>query len=279
MSTRLDKDWSIRRTPVMNQTHKIALAPTWAQHAGYARVAYNHALADFKVGLDEGEWRNERTLCPHFNAVKFKAHPWARSLSQNAAKYAIIALGDAVKAWRNDRQANRFPTFKSRRKHRRAFRADNGPDTVRAEGKRILLPKIGWVKMRERLRFVGSVRETTIVQDGGRWFACVAVRTQDEHSPFDPSKPALGVDVAYPRWRSYPMVRATRTRSRWRALKASWRGCRRPYRGLRTRMARTSGADAATASAKLFAGCTLESGTNLSMRITRPQPRSRSPVA
>ena len=37
----------------MIRTHKIALDPTprqarrLAQHAGYARVAYNHALADF----------------------------------------------------------------------------------------------------------------------------------------------------------------------------------------------------------------------------------------
>ena len=47
----------------MTRTHKIALAPNqeqgslFAQHAGYARVAYNHALADFKAGLDEDEWR------------------------------------------------------------------------------------------------------------------------------------------------------------------------------------------------------------------------------
>ena len=185
----------------MNRTHKIALSPNreqgalFAQHAGYARVAYNHALADSKAGLDEGEWRNDRTLRPRFNAVKFEMYPWARALCQNAAKYAIIAVGDAVKAWRNPKQTNRFPRFKSRRKHTRSFRADNGPDTIRVDGKRIHLPKIGWVKMREKLRFVGSVREVSIVQDGGRWFACVAVKTTDKPAPFDPSRPTLGVDV------------------------------------------------------------------------------------
>ena len=41
----------------MLKTHKIALNPNnvqatqFAQHCGYARVAYNHALADFKEGL------------------------------------------------------------------------------------------------------------------------------------------------------------------------------------------------------------------------------------
>ena len=39
----------------MLKTHKIALDPNnvqatqFAQHCGYARVAYNHVLADFKL--------------------------------------------------------------------------------------------------------------------------------------------------------------------------------------------------------------------------------------
>ena len=35
-----------------------------------------------------------------------------------------------------------FPRFK-RRKHEQGFRADNGPDTVRVDGKAVILPKIG----------------------------------------------------------------------------------------------------------------------------------------
>ena len=58
------------------KTHKIALvtnnrqASLLAQHAGFARFAYNSALADFKAGLDQGEWLRERTLRCRFNAVK-----------------------------------------------------------------------------------------------------------------------------------------------------------------------------------------------------------------
>ena len=164
----------------MIRTHKIALDPTpsqarrLAQHAGYARVAYNHALADFKDGLDKGEWRTHYALRPRWNQVKRTRYPWCQDLSQNAAKYAIIALGDAVKAWRCDRQKNRFPRFKSRR-GKAAFRADNGPGTVRAQGRRIHLPRIGSLRMREALRFDGVVLECTVKRDAGRWFACVCV--------------------------------------------------------------------------------------------------------
>ena len=56
--------------------HKIALDPNkrqttaLRQHCGAARVAFNHALADFREGLDAGEWRGDKTLRPRFNAVK-----------------------------------------------------------------------------------------------------------------------------------------------------------------------------------------------------------------
>ena len=164
----------------MIRTHKIALDPTpkqarkLAQHAGYARVAYNHALADFKDGLGKGEWRTHYELRRRWNQVKRTLHPWCQDLSQNAAKYAIVALGDAVKAWRSDNQDNRFPRFKSRL-GKAAFRADNGPGTVHCRGRRIRLPKIGGLRMWEALRFAGVVLECTVKRDAGRWFACVCV--------------------------------------------------------------------------------------------------------
>ena len=112
-------------------------------------------MADFKDGLGKGEWRTHYELRPRWNRVKAGRYPWCRELSQNAAKYAIIQLGDAVRAWRSDRQKNRFPRFKSRR-GKAAFRADNGPGTVHSRDRRIHLPRIGSLRMREALRFDGG---------------------------------------------------------------------------------------------------------------------------
>ena len=130
----------------MLKSHRIALKSTcdqeslFVQHAGYARFAYNWALSEFKVGLDVGEWLNEKTLRPRWNKVKHLIAPWGSVLSQNAAKYAVIDLGQAAENWGAYRKrlkagqaAGRrvgFPRFK-RRKHEQGFRADNGPDTVR----------------------------------------------------------------------------------------------------------------------------------------------------
>ena len=193
----------------MKRSHRIALKPTpeqetlFGQHAGYARFAYNWALGEFKAGLDVGEWLGERTLRPRWNKVKGMIASWGGELSQNAAKYAIIDLGQAAESWGKYRRKVKagqrpgrrvgFPRFK-RRKHEQGFRADNGPDTVRVDGKTVILPKIGRVEMVEHLRFAGSIREVTINRTAGVWFASFCVEDGQKPPPVKDGS-TIGVDV------------------------------------------------------------------------------------
>ena len=193
----------------MKRSHRIALKPTpeqealCGQHAGYARYAYNWAVGEFKAGLDVGEWLSQRTLRPRWNRVKRLIAPWAAELSQNAAKYAVIDFGQAATAWRayrrrlkaGERPGRRigFPKFK-RRKHEQGFRADNGPDTVRVDGRAVMLPKVGRVAMAERLRFSGSIREVTINRTAGTWFACFCIEDGQQVPPVKDGDTG-GVDV------------------------------------------------------------------------------------
>ena len=194
---------------VMKRSHRVALKPTaeqevlFGQHAGYARFAYNWAVGEFKAGHSVGKWLSERTLRPRWNQVKSMIAPWGTELSQNAAKYAIIDFGQAAAAWGEYRKrvkAGRrpgrrvgFPRYK-RRKHEQGFRADNGPETVKAKGKVVILPKIGPVAMVERLCFHGSIREVTVNRTAGTWFACFCVEDGEETPPVKDG-PTVGVDV------------------------------------------------------------------------------------
>ena len=194
---------------VMKRAHRIALKPTPEQEvlfgrpAGYARFAYNWALGEFKAGLEAGEWLTHRSLRPRWNRVKGMIAPWAATLSQNAAKYPIIDFGQAAEGWDayrkrvkmgqfHGRRAS-FPRFK-RRRHEQGFRADKGPDTVRVDGKVVILPKIGTVAMVEQLRFRGSIREVTINRTARTWFAAFCI---EDRQPPPPVKdgPNIGVDV------------------------------------------------------------------------------------
>ena len=162
----------------MIKTHKIALRPNrehvawFYQQCGYAKFAYNSALSDFKAELASDNFLSMYDLNKRFNHKK-KAFDWTKSQDQRAAMYAVHNLGDAIDNWKAKRA--KFPRLKKRGcKH--SYTTDE--QAVRMEGKRIKLPKIGWVKTFEALRFVGKIVSVTISRTAHRWFASVSVEVQ-----------------------------------------------------------------------------------------------------
>ena len=178
------------------KTHKIALRPTdaqrqwFAQQCGYARYAYNAALADFKKGLFDSEFRSFIDLNNRWNQAK-KALNWTGAQDQRAALYGVRNLSDAVNRWK--KKQNRFPKFK-KRGCRQSYTTD--AQSVKAEAKRVRLPKIGWVKMFEELRFQGQITCVTISRTAHQWFVSITVETGIPNVPRDTrGLPVVGVDV------------------------------------------------------------------------------------
>ena len=162
----------------MIKTHKIALRPDRAQvswfyqQCGYAKFAYNSALSDFKSALASNNFLSMYDLNKRFNKKK-KAFDWTKAQDQRAAMYAIHNLGSAIDNWRKKRA--KFPRLK-KRGCRHSYTTDE--QSVRMEGKHIKLPKIGWVKTFEELRFKGKIVSVTLSRTAHRWFASVSVEVQ-----------------------------------------------------------------------------------------------------
>ena len=178
------------------KTHKITLDPTFKQRhwfasqCGYARFAYNQALSDFKSGLNHQDtFQSWRTLNVNFNKTK-KRFDWTASQDQRAALYAIKHLGQGIANWISKRA--KFPKYKGRGS-RQSFTTDE--QSVRVEGKKIKLPKIGWVKMRQSLRFVGKIIKVTISRIAHRWFVSITVDTEDTEVVDTSTHPVIGIDV------------------------------------------------------------------------------------
>ena len=178
------------------RTHKIALRATntqkrwFSQQCGYARFAYNYALSDFKSGLDSGEFRSFITLNNRFNKSK-KDIAWTSEQDQRAALYGIRNLSDAVSRWQS--KQNKFPKSKKRGK-RQSWTTDE--QAVKVAGKRIKLPKIGWVKMFQELRFEGRIKRVTLSRTAHRWFVSIVVDTGTPNAPRDTrGLPVIGIDV------------------------------------------------------------------------------------
>ena len=162
----------------MIKTHKIALDPNrdqiawFYQQCGYAKFAYNSALSDFKAELSADNFLSMYDLNKRFNQKK-KAFDWTKAQDQRVAMYAVHNLGSAIDNWKAKRA--KFPKLKKRGcKH--SYTTDE--QSVRMEGKRIKLPKIGWIKTYEELRFRGKIVSVTISRTAHRWFASVSVEVQ-----------------------------------------------------------------------------------------------------
>ncbi|MCG9133528.1 transposase, partial [Candidatus Poribacteria bacterium] len=162
----------------------------FSQQCGYARFAYNAALSDFKSGLDKDDWRSFIDLNNRFNQGK-KAFEWTRDMDQRAAVYAIKNLSEGVKRWTD--KLNRCPKYK-KRGTRQSYTTDE--QSVKVDGKRIKLPKIGWVRMFQALRFEGEMIRVTISRTAHRWFVSITVDTGTPNHPRDTrGLPVIGVDV------------------------------------------------------------------------------------
>lgn len=177
-------------------SHRIRLIPT-AQQKGYfiracgvARFAYNWALAEWQLQHAAGGKPTEVSLRRRLNAIKHTQFPWMRDVTKNAPQQAIKNLGrayanffdDLAKYRRNELgwARVRIPAFKKKGHGTDSFRADNGPDkahadAVRIDGKRVKLPVIGWVAMREEVRFAGRILCVTISRRADAWYASFSV--------------------------------------------------------------------------------------------------------
>ena len=183
--------------------HKIALDPTNAQRtyfaraSGTARFAWNWALAEWqrqysaKREDDSLPQPSEASLRRQLNSRKREDFPWMFDVTKCAAQEAIIDLGGAFRSFFEKR--GRYPRFK-KKGVRDSFCAANEAGTFRTDGKRIKLPVMGWVRMREAVRFTGKLKRVTVSREADRWFAAIMIET-DDIKPVEQPCASVGVDL------------------------------------------------------------------------------------
>ena len=73
-------------------------------------------------------------------------------------------------------------------------RFDNGPGTFEVVENRIRLPKIGWLRLREALRFSGRALSATVSREADRWFVSVPVEIELPE-PVCENQATVGIDL------------------------------------------------------------------------------------
>jgi len=178
---------------LIQRAYKTELDPNnrqvtlFMQHAGCARVAWNWALARIKEKESEP---NAMKLHKELNARKKEEFPYMYEVSKCSPQESLRDLQKAFKNFFAKRA--KFPKFKSKNKGIGSFRLTG---SIRAEEGRVKLPRIGWVKLKEKsyLPQDKSIMSATISERAGKWFVSILVKEDIEQ--FETSGEHLGIDL------------------------------------------------------------------------------------
>ena len=165
--------------------HKIELDPNNVQETyfkkacGTDRFVCAWALDEWDRQYKAGEKPNEAKLRKQLNAIKSEKYPWMLEISSYITKYSIKNLGIAFDKF--FKKKGGYPKKKKKGVNDR-FRCDDGvkkegQDSVRVEGKKVKIPVLGWVRMKEELRFKeGQIISAVISRTADRWFISLSIK-------------------------------------------------------------------------------------------------------
>ena len=186
-------------------SHKIELVPNNKQKSyfrkafGCARLAYNWGLVEWQRRHKEGEKVDAYGLKKAFNAIKKEEYPFVLEVTKYATQQPFINLGKAFKKFFEDlkRGAVSYPQFKKKKDNEGSFYIGGDqvslsdtnrnskalkkmPHNERQKRQYLKVPNLGWVKMTERLRFIGKVNGVVVSQQGDKYFASFSVQVTEE---------------------------------------------------------------------------------------------------
>ncbi|WP_418946693.1 RNA-guided endonuclease InsQ/TnpB family protein [Phocaeicola plebeius] len=193
-------------------SHKIELTPNNKQKTyfrkafGCARLAYNWGLAEWQLRYKEGEKVDAYGLKKAFNAIKKDEYPFVLEVTKYATQQPFINLGKAFRKFFDDLKKGvvSYPQFKKKKDNEGSFYIGgdqvslsdincnsktfkNVPHNEKLKRQYLRVPNLGWVKMTERLRFIGKINGVVISQQGNKYFASFSVQiTEDEYKRTHP---------------------------------------------------------------------------------------------
>lgn len=143
---------------------------------GCAKLAWNWALEEWERQYAAGEKPSAMALKKQFNAVKYQLFPFIDEVSQYPISQAFFDLRTAwtnfFRSLKNKDGQFRRPKFKSKRSRPSAYFANTA---IQVDGRRLYLQKLGWVGLREELRFKGKVMGARVSREGRRWYIAIQV--------------------------------------------------------------------------------------------------------
>lgn len=154
---------------------------TWMERcAGAARYIFNLGLARWQEIYETGGNPNWRAINAEVNARKSGDLTWLKEIPWAVPNNALQDLNSAFQQFFRRMKAGQkpgYPRFKSKKHTKPAFAIENR--AVQFSNKRVKLPKLGWIKTRQKLRFPGMVLSARFSKHAGHWYLSVQVEVDE----------------------------------------------------------------------------------------------------
>ena len=163
---------------------------------GCARFVFNHFLA-----VRRDEWKANHNSLTYVKTSKLLTDLKKREETAWLSEADSMALQESLRnldrAFQNFfAKRARYPRFKSKHSHSQSYRTRNQANGIRIIGKRIKLPKIGLVRIKQSRDFDGRILSATVSRAAsGKYYVslCVEVEKGSLSCPNDGKQ--IGIDV------------------------------------------------------------------------------------
>lgn len=118
---------------------------------------------------------------------------WLKEPDKDSLQKALKDLDNACKNF--FKEGAGFPRFKSKRNNHKSYRTNCTNNNIRYEEKHIRLPKLGFVKIRDKQIPNGRILNATISQDSDGKYYCSLCCTNVELIEFSKTNKNVGIDV------------------------------------------------------------------------------------
>ena len=167
-----------------------------AKAAGIARFSYNwglnawNQLYEIQKMDPEVQGTSEMELRRELNRIKKDEYPWMLEVTKCAPQMALKNLGKAFTNFFKGKA--KYPKWKVKG---RDDRFTLSSDHFEVNENKIRLPHIGWIPMKEHLRFSGKIVSATISNIAGRWYASISVEVTSLTLKPAKNHGKLGIDL------------------------------------------------------------------------------------
>lgn len=160
---------------------------------GATRFVFNYFLAMRKTAWETEQKTVTRFACDKMLPQLKQDYPWLAEADSTALQAVVEQVDVAYQKFFKEKTG--YPRFKSKRQNDQSYTTKSVGKTIRIEGNKVRLPKIGLIKFAKSREVAGRILRATVRHaPSGKWFVSLLAEVEAP-TPFDSTDPWIGIDV------------------------------------------------------------------------------------